>query len=798
MDMVNLIFKADTRDIERAGEALDTAAKKVDSLTGALTPLKAGFAALTGALGIGILKSWFDTVVDGAAGLNNLATKTGLAVEQLSVMKQVAGQSGTAIEQVTQGIIRLQQSQAKAAKDTSQQAEAFRQLGISAKEVSGDTGELLGVVADRLAKTEDGWQKNSVVMALFGKEGTGLLEFLNDYADRGDTVAKITSDMAAQAENYERGMKKLGVVGTQFQQIFGLGVLPVADALVQSFVKLFNETGKLDTATKEMLKNKVTEWMWSFAQGIASVIDVANSAWALIRGFAGAIVIMGGAVAGFGDIMWSIVNGRFSEAAAKYDALKQTLADVRSENDKILAGFGSTAAQDFVNNARQAAEAKAAGGSPTEPKTKIKGVTGGETDGDRAAADAERERQRMERLKEQLLGKSVDLYNQQGDALDKLLGKDVEKNKLEREFNELIDKANKNGLSAVATEIDKNKQLALAKQARADEIKDAQKVLELMQQQAAAAEELQNLAYGWQRKVKETTFSSLVTRSMSPQELADMEFENVRGGIQSEASSKSNAKFTQANKLRASNDPADQEKANELEREAMAIIDAMQKSVRQLEINYKKAQETSDDYWAGMKAGAKSFADSLPTVNKAFADFSQKSLGDFSNRLTSLVTTGKFGFKDFIKSMLDGLAQLAVQLLIVKPLMQGLGLGGLMMKNGGAFSSGVQMYANGDVFGSPTMFRHAGGLGVLGEAGPEGVMPLRRNARGELGVIAQGSGGDSSIQIGQIQVNVQGGQTNAETGQVVSKAIADQMRQIADSRISEATRSGGIIRRAMA
>jgi phage-related minor tail protein len=51
-------------------------------------------------------------------------------------------------------------------------------------------------------------------------------------------------------------------------------------------------------------------------------------------------------------------------------------------------------------------------------------------------------------------------------------------------------------------------------------------------------------------------------------------------------------------------------------------------------------------------------------------------------------------------------------------------------------------FANGGVFGSPTFFKFAEGgtmqNGVLGEAGPEAIMPLSRGAGGKLGVNASG------------------------------------------------------------
>jgi len=67
-------------------------------------------------------------------------------------------------------------------------------------------------------------------------------------------------------------------------------------------------------------------------------------------------------------------------------------------------------------------------------------------------------------------------------------------------------------------------------------------------------------------------------------------------------------------------------------------------------------------------------------------------------------------------------------------------VGTLFKADGGAFHKGVEMFANGGVVGSPTMFGHSGGLGVMGEAGPEAIMPLKRGSNGKLGVQMEGGG----------------------------------------------------------
>lgn len=66
----------------------------------------------------------------------------------------------------------------------------------------------------------------------------------------------------------------------------------------------------------------------------------------------------------------------------------------------------------------------------------------------------------------------------------------------------------------------------------------------------------------------------------------------------------------------------------------------------------------------------------------------------------------------------------------------------LPFADGGAFGAGrVMPFAKGGVVSGATMFPMRGGRGLMGEAGPEAIMPLARGADGRLGVQAAGGGG---------------------------------------------------------
>jgi phage-related minor tail protein len=74
-------------------------------------------------------------------------------------------------------------------------------------------------------------------------------------------------------------------------------------------------------------------------------------------------------------------------------------------------------------------------------------------------------------------------------------------------------------------------------------------------------------------------------------------------------------------------------------------------------------------------------------------------------------------------------------------------LGGVMpFASGGVFSQGrVTPFAKGGVVAEPTGFAMRGGRGLMGEAGPEAIMPLARGPDGRLGV--QGGGGGRAVNI---------------------------------------------------
>lgn len=73
------------------------------------------------------------------------------------------------------------------------------------------------------------------------------------------------------------------------------------------------------------------------------------------------------------------------------------------------------------------------------------------------------------------------------------------------------------------------------------------------------------------------------------------------------------------------------------------------------------------------------------------------------------------------------------------------GLAGILPFAKGGVPGHVVPFAEGGVVSSPSYFPMGGGVGLMGEAGSEAILPLRRSADGRLGVAA--SGGTAPINV---------------------------------------------------
>jgi lambda family phage tail tape measure protein len=239
--------------------------------------------------------------------------------------------------------------------------------------------------------------------------------------------------------------------------------------------------------------------------------------------------------------------------------------------------------------------------------------------------------------------------------------------------------------------------------------------------------------------------------------------------------------------------------------------------------SFDKAMRTRQDtrIGLGLREGAEAYVQSIGTMREATAQLAQTGIKGVEDAIFSLVTTGTANFREFAASILRDTARMIIQQLILRSVMQIIGaigggggsaisplsnfnagvaqyaplanaMGNAYAANGivpfamgGTFQRGVTAYAMGGIVNQPTLFKFADGgagrLGLMGEAGPEAIMPLRRLPNGRLGVEQAGGGAPVTVNVSvdATGTSVQGNAGQGEQlGRVISQAVqAELVRQ---------------------
>jgi lambda family phage tail tape measure protein len=229
----------------------------------------------------------------------------------------------------------------------------------------------------------------------------------------------------------------------------------------------------------------------------------------------------------------------------------------------------------------------------------------------------------------------------------------------------------------------------------------------------------------------------------------------------------------------------------------------------------KRRIEEAAQAMVDLKDKGKSFAEqfgegikSMGDLTGNLANLAVNAFTTMSDTLTEFIITGKANFSDFARSIINDLTKIFVRYAMfqaigaifpgMKPFLglagKGAVVGGkggppttmpdsvsLMAANGMAFAKNkIVPYAKGGIIGQPTLFKYASGgagrFGLMGEAGPEAIMPLRRGANGKLGVEASGSGMGVTVNVDASGSSVEGdsGQA-AQLGKALGIAVQQEL-----------------------
>lgn len=339
-----------------------------------------------------------------------------------------------------------------------------------------------------------------------------------------------------------------------------------------------------------------------------------------------------------------------------------------------------------------------------------------------------------------------------------------------------------------------------------------QLAVKLQEQTRDAVKQTSALQLEQSNKLAEMSLSQPVYEQMLEEQKIREDFTQRRVQLEQEVTDKNSALYTQQTAFLAS------------------------EQQKQLDIVRSSADERAKaegSYSLGFRKGV---SDWVATSKNAYAqmrDLAVSSFDAMADGVATFATTGKFNFSSFATSVIADLIKIQTRMAASSLLSSlfGIGIGmsaagaaagGAASGSGGAtgdmgMGTGWQNYvpnAKGGVYTSPslsafsgqivdrpTTFAFAKGAGLMGEAGPEAIMPLKRGADGSLGVRMVGANQQAMSAALQVTIHIDGSGNTATQATVGYEQFGADIGRYVDQRYrtlrDRDLRPGGTIQRAI-
>lgn len=683
--------------------------------------------------------------IDRLDSLDDLSEKYGIAADKLSAYSYASEVAGTTSEAFASGLGRLSKSLAAAAGGSAEQAAAFNALGVSVKNADGalrGADDVLLDLADRFAGYEDGAGKAALAQEFFGKSGADLIPVLNrgragiqELTEEARAFGVVIgSDAAKAAGDFNDNMKRIDLALQSISNAIASKFLPGMAQLSNTFIDAAKQGGLLYAT------------LVSIGQGLAALTgqDELGKLQRQARQSSAEIERITNIMIGLDNTLQRDPGNQ--AARRRYDNLSVTLRKLQGEATDTSAKIKA-----LVDETTKPASAPAATPKIDAPIINTKALRAGED-------AAKRAKKAYDDLMERV-GARIALAEQEIASGERASEADT----LRIEILKRLNDADIQFTAAQRSAIE-----AIGKRGEA-----------ILRQNELQREAIRLTAQATREAAGQIAQADDETRSLKEQ-LEEFgktaaQIESLRLARIDETIAKRESRLATMEQFGATKEAIAQERI---------LIDTLKEGqAARRGMQAQGAQLRNDPATGAQRA----VSDYLVTVNEAGEATRQavsSSIGALENDLTQSLASGKPSVKNFVDTVIAEFYRLAV----VRPLLATLfgggegggagafggilklaglfagaagGGGGLMAEltsygvfaKGGAFAGGVQAFANGGIVNSPHLFKFANGgamqAGLMGEAGPEAILPLKRGAGGRLGVSMSGGGFGKTIIINQ-------------------------------------------------
>ncbi len=232
-------------------------------------------------LGVGVslagIGAMIKSSIDSADALDEMAQRTGIAVESLSLLVPAAELSAVSTEKFEAGLKKLATGMLEAATGSEASAQKFGALGVAVQNQDGtlrDSEQVLLDLADRFKAMPDGAEKAALAVDIFGKAGAEMIPFLNQGRDgigalkqeAAELGLQLSADTAAQAGNFNDALDKLKLATQSIGNQIIASLLPALNDMAGGMVESAKQGGTL-----RVILDGVVLVLKTLALGVATV-----------------------------------------------------------------------------------------------------------------------------------------------------------------------------------------------------------------------------------------------------------------------------------------------------------------------------------------------------------------------------------------------------------------------------------------------------------------------------------------------------------------------------------------------
>ena len=733
-------------NIRRLGNSMQGLQGQVKNTSMAVAGLSTAFRGLGAALAVGGFSAAIKGAIDLADDMRDLSQRTGVGIETLGQFKVAAELSGSSIEGVAKGLTLLNKNMVAAATAGGPAAAAFKTLAVSTTETDGTLRKADKVfldVADRFAAMRDGPEKAALAMKIFGKSGAELIPILNLGSKEIQRFGLgIGPDFANKADAFNDSLGIMKAQVTVLTVQIGSALLPVLSGLVTVVNQAVTFVGNLATEFYKAVGGAAgLQQAAAFLAKTLFVLGVATAGAFSVK----AVTAFIGALTQLKPLLTFIALKEKAMVAYKAAqvSLQATLVTLQTPGEARTKAIGAIVAGTVGTVALVAGVGKL-----------IDDLTNRIGQGMQDAF-------KMPNIPNPPPGTTPDITGLRTGGTPK---KTAEMSERMFQLQLQLNSAEQKGNTIAAAHL--KYQIAQVKYDEA-KLKTRDDALELVRAETALTKELGEAAADVGSQIAKDFLKRNELQNNYNQTVQDLQ---IKAGLIT----------------------GDKLKQVEIDREVQQILERLPGLTDQQIAKIKELVAATKDV---KKSFDESFGEGIKDYYKSLENFGGQVAGAVVNtfqgledQLTTFVTTGKANFTDLANSIIADITRIAIRQAIIRPLVGALfgtptanAMGNVYAQNG------IQKFARGGIVNRPTLFPFAKGVGLMGEAGPEAILPLRRGSDGRLGVA--GGGG---VKVGEINITVQN--TGDNLSPLAQKQVATQVQNLVLATLANEKRSGGMLR----